>query len=163
MSVAYDHHFPTDPRIDWFAKGDKICMRINTKFIKIPFDFRFSIFFWKNSFFLFSSLLLSAFFSCLTRMASELNLNTVEGQYALQVKEFRERTDRMKNATRKMWRLQDGFRESFDATWVDWPELPRRALLKPCAERLESSLPPPFSKSKALLELSCPELTDERL
>ena len=96
-------------------------------------------------------------------MSNEFNLNTVEGQYNLQVKEFRDRTDRMKATTRKMWLLQEGFRESFEATWVDWEERPRRSLLKPCHERLDSSLPPPFPKSKALLELSCPELTDDRL
>ena len=96
-------------------------------------------------------------------MASEFNLNTLEGQYGLQVKEFRDRTDRMKTVTKKMWKIQSGFRESFDATWVDWPESPRHSLLKPCFERLEGSLPPPVPKSKALLELSCPEITDDKL
>jgi hypothetical protein len=91
------------------------------------------------------------------------SLNTIEGQYALQVKEFRDRTDRMRSTTRKMWRDQAGFRESFEATWVDWPASARRSLLEPCHKRLNDSLPPPFPKSKALLDLSCPELTDERL
>jgi MYND finger len=78
--------------------------------------------------------------------------------FELQVSEFRKRIDPMRAKLKEMWH-RDNFKEASAELWHEvLSGAQKRHLYNECMKRVDGSLPPPYQKAKALLDMSCPEL-----